>query len=595
MIEDFKHTSICTSGELDTAAYIIEKEMKYREVITQTKEWILSRDTIERLLPGVRREVTDIEASYPQRNLPDGAEVTRIAPSPTGFMHLGVLYASLISERIAHGSDGVFFLRIEDTDRKREIKGAREFIIDSLANFGIHTDEGVGKHETENGKYGPYTQSQRKEIYQSYIKKMLARGDAYPCFMTSDELEAMTKHQNKLRVRPGYHGSWAEWRDRPEADVLAALDRGMPFVIRYRSTGNIKKRRIIQDAARGKLEMPENDNDIVIMKHDGLPTYHLAHVIDDYLMHTTLVVRGDEWIPSTTLHMQLCETLGYKPFTYAHIAPLQKIEGNSRRKLSKRKDPEANIGYYTKQGYLPQVLIEYLLNQANSAYEGWRYSNPNTPNTEYKLSIGNLSKSGALFNLDKLDSISADYIATINAEELYSLIADWANKYDQIFYSAFTQDPQYSIAVLNIERGGDQPRKDMKHFSQAPDLYGYFFDEIYNQLTVEPSIQEQVDKIDLKVQQQLVNDLIENYDPADSNERWFAKLKQTAESLGFTSDRKKYRNSPELYEGLIADAAMVIRVGLTKRNKSPSLHEIMRAMGTERINKRLHLFVNNLT
>lgn len=562
-----------------------------KETDIQTKRWALSKGTIERLLPNVQHSVAEIEAWYPPRNLPDGAEVTRIAPSPTGFMHLGVLYASLISERIAHRSEGVFFLRIEDTDRKREVAGARDFIVDSLAYFDIHTDEGVGERGAERGEYGPYTQSQRKDIYRAYIKNMLIDGSAYPCFMTADELEAMTKRQNDLRIRPGYHGSWAEWRDRPEADVVEALDQGKPFVIRYRSTGDINKRRTIHDAARGKLELPENDNDIVIMKRDGLPTYHLAHVIDDHLMGTTLAVRGDEWLSSTTLHMQLSESLGYKPFTYAHIAPLQKTEGNSRRKLSKRKDPEASISYYTEQGYPPQALIEYLLNQANSAYEGWRQDNPDAPNTDYQLSINNLSKSGALFNLDKLDSVSADCIAALSAEELYPSIADWAHQYDQAFYRVLTQDKQYSIAVLGIERGGDQPRKDMKHFSQAHDLYGYFFDELYEQLTIDASIQEKIDRIDSDVRRQLVDEFMATYDPSDSNERWFTKLKLIAEKLGFAPSHKEYRKHPDLYKGLVADAAMILRVGLTKRNKSPNLHEMMRVMGIERVNNRLRSFV----
>lgn len=560
---------------------------------TTTSEYLLSNSTIERLIPDVKYSVDELEAKYPPRHLPQGAQVTRIAPSPTGFMHLGVLYASLISERIAHQSNGVFFLRIEDTDKKREVEGARDFIIDSLGHFNIHTDEGVGKNGAEHGNYGPYTQSNREQIYHAYIKKMLQQGNAYPCFMTPDELDAMTKQQYDLKVRPGYYGPWAKWRDRPEADVVEALNQGTPYVIRYRSTGDITKKQVVHDVIRGEIEMPQNDNDVVIMKQDGLPTYHLAHAIDDHLMHTTLAVRGDEWLPSTTLHIQLCETLGYKPFTYAHIAPLQKTEGNSRRKLSKRKDPEASIGYYTEQGYPPQTLIEYLLNQANSAYEGWRQQNPDTPYVDYPLAINNLSKSGALFSLDKLDSISADYIAKLSAPKLYTLISDWASNYDPSFYQAFTNNPEYSVAVLGIERNGDQPRKDMKHFSQAPDLYGFFFDEIYDNLTLDSNTQEQLNRITADTKQQLISAFMEVYSPLDSNEEWFAKLKTVAEYQGFTANRKEFRGYPNKYKGLIADAAMILRAGLTKRNKSPNLHEVMQVMGVERVDQRLNAFANN--
>lgn len=552
---------------------------------------ILSQATIDRILPARVEIVAEIEARYPDRNLPAGAQVTRVAPSPTGFMHVGVVYASLISERLAHLSDGVFFLRIEDTDRKREVEGAKDFIVESLGAYGIHTDEGALEHDSERGAYGPYTQSLREPIYKAYIHKLLQEGKAYPCFMTPEELTAMTETQNRQKARPGYYGPWAAWRDRPEADVTAALDAGKPFVIRFRNTGDISKKLVVHDKVRGNMEMPQSDNDIVILKQDGLPTYHLAHAIDDHLMHTTLVTRGDEWLPSTTLHMQLSEALGHPPFTYAHIAPLQKTEGSSRRKLSKRKDPEASMTFYAERGYLPKTLIEYLLNQANSSFEAWRRENPAKPYTEFPLSTDHLSKSGALFSLEKLDSIGADHIAALTADELSGLLADWAKKYAPEFYDALARDPAYTKAVLGIERDGTQPRKDMKHLSEAPDLYGYFFDDIFGQLTTDEFVKEKMARITPEDRKAIIDEFLATYDPADTNEQWFEKVKAVGEPLGFTPVAKEYRKHPELYKGSVADVAMVLRVALTKRNQSPSLHELMRAMGRERVEKRLHEFV----
>lgn len=551
----------------------------------------LSQTTIDRLLPTVSTTVEQIESQYPDRQLTHGAEVTRIAPSPTGMMHIGVLYASLISERIAHRSGGVFILRIEDTDRKREVEGAREFIVRSLKDFDIPTDEGVDENATEKGNYGPYTQSHRKEIYQAYIRQMLQTGQAYPCFATPEELESIITRQNSSKSRPGYYGDWAVWRDRPESDILAQLDSGKPFVIRFRSTGDISKRRTVQDIARSNLELPENDNDVVIMKQDGLPTYHFAHVIDDHLMHTTLAVRGDEWLASTSLHIQLCEALGYEPFRYAHIAPIQKTEGESRRKLSKRKDPEASVSYYTERGYLPITVIEYLLNQANSSFEGWRVENPDAPYTDFPFSVENLSRSGGLFSFEKLDSIGAEHIAQLSALDLYDDIVNWAAEYDTDFHAAITSQPDYTVSALGIERDGEQPRKDMRHLSESPYQYGYFFDEIYSNLQLDQNVQDKLSRITLDDQQAIIERFLAIYSPTDSNDEWFAKIKQLGEPLGFTPAMKQFRKHPEQFKGSVADVAMVLRVALTKRNQTPNLCDIMKVMGIDRVTKRLNDFV----
>lgn len=552
---------------------------------------ILSQSIIDRLVPPGDHTVAELEALYPARNLTAGAEVTRIAPSPTGMMHIGVLYAALISERIAHLSNGVFILRIEDTDRKREVEGAQDFIIESLERFDIRSDEGVVLGG-ERGVYGPYTQSQRKNIYHAYIRQMLESGQAYPCFATPEQIQNIVSRQNTSKVRPGYYGDWAVWRNKPEDEVLAALEAGQPYVIRFRSTGDIERRRTLEDAARGSLELPESDNDVVIMKQDGLPTYHFAHVVDDHMMRTTLCVRGDEWLPSTTLHIQLTEALGLAPFRYAHIAPIQKTENGSRRKLSKRKDPEASVSYYTERGYLPQTIIEYLLNQANSSYEDWRSANLSADYTDFPFSVDNLSRSGGLFSFDKLDSIGAEHIAQLDARQLYDLIAPWAAEFEPDFYVALTKDPEYSIAALAIERDGQQPRKDMSHLSQAPYQYGYFYDNIYTNIQVDENAQSRLDRIDPDDRRAISSSFLASYDPADDNDTWFSKIKQLGESLGYTPDMKAYRKQPEQFKGSVADVAMVLRVALTKRNQTPNLRDVMAVMGRDRVSERLRNFLS---
>lgn len=550
---------------------------------------ILSQATIDRLVAAPERDVAALEALFPARDLPEHTAVTRVAPSPTGFMHLGTIYASLVSERAAHanGNSGVFYLRIEDTDKKREVEGARQFIIDSLNEYALTPNEGPAT----GGAYGPYAQSERAPFYHAYIRQLLSEGKAYPCFMTPEELQQTIQAQNAAKTRPGYYGQWATWRDRPETDVLAALESGKPYVIRFRSTGDITKRRDIHDVARGHMSLPENDNDVVIMKQDGLPTYHFAHAVDDYLMHTTLVTRGDEWLPSTTLHMQLCEALGHQPFTYAHIAPIQKMDSSARRKLSKRKDPEASMSYYAEQGYLPATVIEYLLNLANSSFEEWRVDTPQAHYNEFPFDIAALGKSGALFSIQKLDSIGAEHIAQLSTEQVVARTQDWSKQYEPAFYAALTRDPAYTLSVFGVERSGENPRKDMKHFSQAPNLYGYFYDDIYESLPIDPVVSEKLQCISPADRQAIVHDFMAVYNPEDSNEEWFEKLKTIAEPLGFTPNMKDYRKNPDSYKGSVADAAMVLRVGLTKRNQTPSLQQVMRVMGPERTTQRLRQFV----
>jgi len=546
---------------------------------------VLSVDTINRILP-VDQYVDAFEQQYPSRNLDNNAEVTRIAPSPTGFIHIGGIYAALISKRIATQSDGVFYLRIEDTDRKREVEGARGLIMSSLTTFGLNYNEGPTP-EGELGAYGPYTQSERQPIYDAYIRKLLESGRAYPCFMTPEEQEEMVARQRDLKMRPGYYGSWATWRDKTEQEVTEALDQGKPFVIRFRSEGSIEQKRVVHDIVRGDKELPENDNDIVVRKQDGLPTYHLAHVVDDHLMGTTVVVRGDEWLSSATLHIQLAEALGIKPFTYGHIAPIQKMDGSSRRKLSKRHDPEANVEYYFENGYPIEAVVDYLLNQANSSFEDWRRDNPTTPNTEFELNIAKLPKnSGALLNLVKLDDISKDTLGRLSPQELYEMAEAWSSVYDTDLAVALKEDPAYTQRVFAIERDNAK-RKDIAKLADIRDTYGFFFDSLFAKIADVSLDDTEISKLPAEDRTAIAEQFLASYDQNDTQDEWFAKVKAIGEGLGYTSNMKEYRKHPEQFRGSVADVAMALRVALTGRNRSPNLYEMIHVMGTERIHQRI--------
>ena len=547
---------------------------------------------LDRILPRPEYDVAEIESWYPERDLPEGAEVTRIAPSPTGFMHIGGMYAAFISERIAHQTGGIFYLRVEDTDRKREVEGARDLIMDSLLRFNLPYDEGPYP-DGELGEYGPYTQSHRQEIYHAYIRKLLEEGKAYPCFMTPEEQEQAATRQTTLKMRPGYYGSWAVWRDRSAADIMHALDDNRPFVIRFRSEGNIERRRRVEDLVRGTKGLPENDNDIVIMKADGLPTYHLAHVVDDHLMHTTAVIRGDEWLPSTTLHIQLAEALGFEPFRYGHIAPIQKMDGNSRRKLSKRKDPEANVEYYFSNGYPPEAVLEYMLNQANSHYEDWRRSNPHEPYGNFPLRIDKLPRnSGALLNLQKLDDVSRDVLAILPPGRLYEIALPWAREYDASLAAALASDADYAIRVFSIERDNGK-RKDIAKLSDIRTEFGYFFDAIFEDVPLEDDARALLNRIDAADRKAIAEKFLATFDPRDPQDIWFGKVKELGSELGFTPNTKEYRRNPEAFKGSVAEVAMVLRIALTGRNRSPDLHQVMQVMGEERVGRRVGMLIND--
>lgn len=544
---------------------------------------------IDKIFPNTLPTVEEIEAKYKRRNLDDGAKVTRIAPSPTGFMHIGGIYTALICERVAHQSNGVFFLRIEDTDTKREVEGATELICSSLANYDIIPDEGFDATGREFGDYAPYKQSARKEIYQAYIKKMLETGLAYPCFATPEELEKIRHEQEVSGARPGYYGRWAKYRDYPIEKVEEKLASGTPFVIRFKSNGSYNNKVVIQDGLKGKINFPENDLDIVIMKSDGLPTYHFAHVIDDYLMGTTHVIRGDEWLSSLPLHVQMFKAMGFKVPKYTHIAPIQKMDGDSRRKLSKRHDPEADVRYYDSVGYPRTAVIEYLLNLANSSFEGWRRANPNASYKDFKLELNKLSPSGALFDFVKLNNISKEIIAKMTTDEIFKNTYDWARSNDEKLLKIMDENPDYVRAILSIERtGAKNSRKDIAKYSDVLGEITYFFDDNFS---LSDDAKSELKSV--KNYAELVNAYIPMFNENDTKEEWFAKMQQLADQFNFAKNGKEYKANPSAFNGDISSVVKVFRILITGKTMSPDLSEIQHVMGRDRVLSRLNS-VNNI-
>lgn len=544
---------------------------------------------IDKIFPNTLPTVEEIEAKYKRRNLDDGAKVTRIAPSPTGFMHIGGIYTALICERVAHQSNGVFFLRIEDTDTKREVEGATELICSSLANYDIIPDEGFDATGREFGDYAPYKQSARKEIYQTYIKKMLETGLAYPCFATPEELEKIRHEQEVSGARPGYYGRWAKYRDYPIEKVEEKLASGTPFVIRFKSNGSYNNKVVIQDGLKGKINFPENDLDIVIMKSDGLPTYHFAHVIDDYLMGTTHVIRGDEWLSSLPLHIQMFKAMGFKVPKYTHIAPIQKMDGDSRRKLSKRHDPEADVRYYDSVGYPRTAVIEYLLNLANSSFEGWRRANPNASYKDFKLELNKLSPSGALFDFVKLNNISKEIIAKMTTDEIFKNTYDWARSNDEKLLKIMDENSDYVRAILSIERtGAKNSRKDIAKYSDVLGEITYFFDDDF---LLSDDAKSELKSV--KNYAELVNAYIPMFNENDTKEEWFAKMQQLADQFNFAKNGKEYKANPSAFNGDISSVVKVFRILITGKTMSPDLSEIQHVMGRDRVLSRLNS-VNNI-
>jgi glutamyl-tRNA synthetase len=533
------------------------------------------------LFPNVTDAPEELEVRFPQRNAPEGAVITRMAPSPTGFVHLGNLVQGLVSERMAHQSGGVLFLRVEDTDAKREVAGAVEVLIETLKHYGIHFDEGA-TIDGDSGNYGPYRQRQRKDIYHVYAKKLVEEGFAYPCFCTEEELAQMRQVQEARKVNFGYYGEYAIWRDRSLEEIQAALEKDMPWVLRFRSTGSIANKFKYQDLVKGELTITENDIDQVLLKSDGIPTYHFAHAVDDHLMRTTHVVRGDEWLPSLPFHIQLFKALGFKLPKYVHIGPLMKMDGASKRKLSKRKDPELALTYYKAEGFPVSAVYEYIMTLLNSNYEDWRKANPTEDSNSFKFSPKKLNPAGSLFDYAKLCDVSKNEIARMSALQVYEEVLAYAKEFDPQFANALEADPAYAQAILAIGRGGKKPRKDIATWKEVKPYMGFFYDAFFAQLDPWP---ERFDKATIAA---ALEQFKRVYDENDDAVLWFEKVKAVTESMGFTSNMKAYKADPTAWPGSVADVSTFIRIAVTGKVNSPDLYTVMQLLGKERVLARLN-------
>ncbi len=543
------------------------------------------KELADYIFPDIK-DISYYEALYPKRDLPEGAAVTRFAPSPTGFLHIGGLFSALIDEKLAKQTNGVFILRIEDTDKKREVENGVQGILDSLKAFDIVPDEGVTGEDTEKGAYGPYTQSKRGEIYKAYVKHLLEQGKAYPCFCTQEELDEIRKNQELAKDRPGYYGKWAKCRRMPLDMAKERIEKGEKFIIRLKSRGTPDGKIKHHDVIKGKVEFPENDQDIVILKSDGLPTYHFAHAVDDHLMGTTHVIRGDEWLSSVPVHIELFQALEQRLPKYAHIPTLLKEENGGKRKISKRKDPEAAVSYYHEQGIPAQAVKEYLLNIANSNFEGWRRANPDKSMDEFDFHLNKMGVSGALFDLVKLLDVSKNIIARYTAEQIYDYVLEWAKRYNPSLQARLEQDKPYALRVLGIERGHKKPRKDIAKWSDVEENIAYMYDDLYEKEDY------QFQKIqDTATIEKIIHLYLEKYyNSEDDKDTWFSKIKDLSEEMGYAREVKEYKNNPDQYPAHVGDVSTVLRVVLTKRHNTPDLYEIMQVLGKERIVNRLSNF-----
>ena len=546
------------------------------------------KDLADLIFPDAK-EISYYEEKYKRRDLKEGAIVTRFAPSPTGFVHLGSLYQVVIASKMAKQTDGVFFVRIEDTDQKREVENGVTGIIESLKDFGLTPDEGMINETEEIGEYGPYKQSLRKEIYVSYAKHLLEQGKAYPCFATPEELDEMRAKQEAAKIRPGYYGVWAKYRNLTVEEAAEKIKNGEPYIIRLKSPGREDRKIKHHDVIKGNVDFPENDQDIVIIKADGLPTYHFAHAIDDHLMGTTHVIRGDEWLSSVALHLQLFQMLEFKAPKYAHIAPIMKEDEGGKRKLSKRKDPEAAVSYYTQIGVPKEAVIEYLLNIANSNFELWRKQNPNASVDEFELQLNKMSVSGALFDMVKILDISKTVISKYTAEQIYDEAINWAKVYDEELLNLL-EDKEYALKVFGIERGNAKPRKDIAKWSDVKENIEYMYDsEFYK----EPRNYEYQKVTDKELIEKILTLYMEKYyDENDDKQTWFDKIKDLAEEVGFAREVKEFKAEPEKWPGHVGDISTVLRVALTSKSNTPDMYEIMQVLGKDRIIKRFQTALN---
>ena len=540
----------------------------------------------ELLFPHIDKDPSYYEALYPPRGLKEGANVTRIGPSPTGFVHLGILYNSIVGERLAHQSGGTFYLRVEDTDAKREVEGEVELVLSSMRYFGITFDEGA-VIDGDHGSYGPYRQRQRKEIYQCFAKQLVQRGLAYPCFCSEEQLADMREKQISKKLNFGYYDEWAVCRDLPYEEIEKRVKNGEAYVLRFRSSGNIENTVEVFDGIRGTLKLQENYQDFVLLKSDGIPTYHFAHVIDDHLMRTTHVARGEEWLSTLPIHVQLFDTFGWERPVYCHTPVLMKMDGETKRKLSKRKDPELGLDYYRKEGYDPAAIWEYLMTVLNSNFEEWRTEHPDVPIGAFPFRLDKMSNSGALFDMMKFEDISREVLLRTPAKEIYQKMAAWLKDYDPEFYPVFTKDPEFSTQAIDVGRSGDRPRKDLVNWKQAKEFLSFYYDETFR---YESPFPENVDATDRK---EIAKRYLDTLDFADDKDTWWQKVKDIAEDMGYALQPKKYKKNPELYKGSITDVSNVIRIALTGRANSPDIYEISRVLGEERASARVQALLTD--
>lgn len=538
------------------------------------------------LFPNVKKDPLEYETIYPERKLPEGAKVTRLGPSPTGFIHLGNLYGAFVDERLAHQSGGTFYLRIEDTDDKRQVEGAVEAIISSLEFFGVTFDEGATM-SGDKGEYGPYFQSQRVELYQTHVKQMVQKGQAYPCFCTEEELNAIREEQESLKENPGYYGKWAKHRNLTFEEIEERINYGESFVVRLKSQGTHDcaeeeiKMISVEDGIRGTLMMPENDQDVVLLKTNGIPTYHFAHVVDDHFMRTTHVVRGAEWLSSLPIHVELFQTLGWPLPIYCHTAQLMKMEDGNKRKLSKRKDPELSLDYYRSEGYHPKAVREYLLTILNSNYEEWRIENPDTPMEAFQFTVEKMSNSGTLFDLDKLNDISKDVLVKLPATEICEFLMNWVKSYKPELAAILNDREEYLTKIIDLGRTGDKPRKDLVYAKQIFEFISYFFDEYFAR---EDSYPENIPADDIRI---ILEAYLASYDHGDDQSQWFEKIRNIAEQNGYAAKPKDFKKNPELYKGHVGDVSTVIRIALMGRAMSPDIWEIQQILGEKMTRERI--------